>query len=100
MLALLCLTLAAAPDLKAVYAEIPKRHAENVARLQKWIALPTIAAEGLSSEEGVTHMIELLKDAGFPRAERIATDGKPGVFAQWDVGAQKTVALSFMLDVT
>jgi acetylornithine deacetylase/succinyl-diaminopimelate desuccinylase-like protein len=91
--------LSAAPDLKPVYAEIPKQHAQSIERLRKWIALPSIAAEGLNSEEGAAMMIELLRDAGFPKAERVASDGKPGVFATWDVGAKKTVGLYFMYDV-
>jgi acetylornithine deacetylase/succinyl-diaminopimelate desuccinylase-like protein len=99
MLSLLAVAALAATDLKPVYDQIPKQHAESIARLQKWIALPTIAAEGVNTEEGVTHMIGLLRDAGFTKAERIPTDGKPGVFATWDVGAKKTVALYFMLDV-
>jgi acetylornithine deacetylase/succinyl-diaminopimelate desuccinylase-like protein len=99
MLTLVAAAALAATDLKPVYAEITKRHAESIARLQKWIALPTIAAEGLNAEEGVTRMIELLKEAGFPSAERLGTDGKPGVFAAWDVGAKRTVGLYFMLDV-
>ena len=44
-------------------------------------------------------MIQLLKDAGFQRAERVETDGKPGVFATLDAGAPKTVGLYFMYDV-
>jgi acetylornithine deacetylase/succinyl-diaminopimelate desuccinylase-like protein len=93
------LLLTATADLKPVYAQIPKQHGESIERLRKWIALPSIAAEGLNTEEGVTMMIELLRDAGFPSAERVATDGKPGVFATWDVGAKKTVGLYFMYDV-
>ncbi|MBK8727826.1 MAG: hypothetical protein IPL96_17765 [Holophagaceae bacterium] len=50
-------------------------------RLQDWIALPSIAAEGLNSEAGAERMMALLKEAGFQRVERVATDGKPGVFA-------------------
>jgi acetylornithine deacetylase/succinyl-diaminopimelate desuccinylase-like protein len=93
------LVVLAAADLKPVYAQITKQHDANVTRLQEWVALPTIAAEGLNTEEGVTHVIAMLKDAGFPRAERVPTDGKAGVFATWDVGAKKTVGLYFMLDV-
>ena len=88
-----------AADLKPVYEQIQKRHGEAVERLQKWIALPSIAAEGRNSEEGVQRMIELLKDAGFQRAERVPTDGKPGVFATLDAGAAKTVGLYCMYDV-
>ena len=68
-------------------------------RLQKWIALPTIAAEGLHTEEGVQHMMALLRDAGFQKVERIPTDGKPGVFATLDAGAKASVGLYFMYDV-
>src|SRR3954466_3609918 len=96
--ALLALVLAAT-DLKPVYDQITQRHGEAVERLQKWIALPSIAAEGLNSEEGAQRMIELLKDAGFQRAEKVPTDGKPGVYATLDAGAKKTVGLYFMYDV-
>jgi len=40
----------------------------------------------------------LLKDAGFDRAERVPSDGSPGVFATLDAGAPKTVGLYFMYD--
>ena len=80
-------------------AEIARRHDEGVARLQEWIHLPSIAAEGRNSEEGCAHMMRLLKDAGFQRVERMPTDGKPGVFATLDAGAPKTIGLYFMYDV-
>jgi acetylornithine deacetylase/succinyl-diaminopimelate desuccinylase-like protein len=89
----------AAPDLKPVYEQITQRHGEAVQRLQKWIALPSIAAESLNSEEGAQRMIELLKDAGFQRAEKVPTDGKPGVFATLDAGAPRTLGIYFMYDV-
>jgi acetylornithine deacetylase/succinyl-diaminopimelate desuccinylase-like protein len=94
----LSLLLAAGPP-GSIHAEIVKRHAEAVERLQKWIALPSIAAEGLNTEEGAQRMRELLEDAGFQHVERIPTDGKPGVFATLDAGAKKTVGLYFMYDV-
>jgi acetylornithine deacetylase/succinyl-diaminopimelate desuccinylase-like protein len=96
---LLSLELAASSGLEPVYAEIPKRHAEAVERLRRWIALPSIAAEGLHSEEGVETMMALLREAGFQRVERVPTDGKPGVFATLDAGAPRTVGLYFMYDV-
>jgi acetylornithine deacetylase/succinyl-diaminopimelate desuccinylase-like protein len=92
-------TLLAAEGLQPVYEQIPRQHAASIERLQKWIALPSIAAEGLNPEEGVQRMIDLLKEAGFQKAERIPTDGKPGVFATLDAGAKKTVGLYFMYDV-
>jgi acetylornithine deacetylase/succinyl-diaminopimelate desuccinylase-like protein len=96
---LLAALLAASPELKPVYDQIPLHHAEAIDRLQKWIALPSIAAEGLNSEQGAQRMIDLLKEAGFQRAEKVPTDGKPGVFATLDAGAKTTVGLYFMYDV-
>src|SRR5437899_12878099 len=88
-----------AEDLAPVYDEIRKRHDEAVQRIQHWIRQPTIAAENVGSEEGLRLMIELLRDAGFQRADRIGTDGKPGVFAILDAGAPRTFGLYFMYDV-
>lgn len=95
----LCLAalLAAAPD--PISEQITKQHTQNIERLREWIALPSIAAENLNSEEGVNKMMDLLRDAGFQRVEKVPTDGKPGVFATLDAGAKKTVAIYFMYDV-
>jgi acetylornithine deacetylase/succinyl-diaminopimelate desuccinylase-like protein len=90
---------ASAADWEPVLAEVDKRHDEAVKRLQDWIRLPSIAAENRSMPEGCDLMIRLLKDAGFQRAEKVATDGAPGVFATLDAGAPRTVALYFMYDV-
>ncbi|TMA28170.1 MAG: M20/M25/M40 family metallo-hydrolase [Deltaproteobacteria bacterium] len=101
----LCLFLAlslaaeANSDLDAVYAQIPRRHDEAVQRLQRWIRQPTIAAENLGSEEGVKLALNLLREAGFQRAERIPTDGKPGIFATLDAGAPRCAGVYFMYDV-
>ncbi|HET9597109.1 MAG TPA: M20/M25/M40 family metallo-hydrolase [Anaeromyxobacteraceae bacterium] len=97
----LAVILVAAPgaDLAPVHAQIVARHDEAVRRLQRWIALPSIAAEDLNAEQGAEAMIALLRDAGFQRAERVSTDGKPGVFATLDAGAARSVGLYFMYDV-
>ena len=86
-------------DIAAIKAEITKNHDRALARLQTWIKLPSIAAENRGFPEGADHMIALLKEVGFQRAERIETDGKPGVFATLDAGAAKTVGIYFMYDV-
>ncbi|HEU4385775.1 MAG TPA: M20/M25/M40 family metallo-hydrolase [Anaeromyxobacteraceae bacterium] len=93
------LLLGVAPGLEPVYAQIPKRHAEAVERLRQWIALPSIAAEGLNAEEGVEKMMALLREAGFQRVDRVPTSGKPAVFATLDAGAPRTVGLYLMYDV-
>jgi acetylornithine deacetylase/succinyl-diaminopimelate desuccinylase-like protein len=98
-LALPARSRAASPGLDRVLAEVEKRHDEAVRRLQEWIHQPSIAAENRGVSEGCDLLIRLLRDAGFDRAERVPTDGSPGVFASLDAGAPKTVGLYFMYDV-
>ncbi|HET8538574.1 MAG TPA: M20/M25/M40 family metallo-hydrolase [Anaeromyxobacter sp.] len=93
------LVAASGPRLDPVYAQIRAQHAQNVARLRDWIALPSIAAEGLNAEPGAEKMAALLRDAGFQRVERVPTGGKPAVFATLDAGAKRTVGVYFMYDV-
>ena len=90
---------AATNDLADVKSQIAARHTEAVQRLQEWIALPSIAAENRNYPAGAEHLVRLLRDAGFQRAEIVPTDGKPGVFATLDAGAPKSVGLYFMYDV-
>jgi hypothetical protein len=88
-----------APDLKAIQAEIEKRHDESVHRLQDWIRLPSIAAENRGMAEGCDLMMRLLRDAGFDKVAKVPTDGHPGVFATLDAGAARTYGIYFMYDV-
>src|SRR6266480_4680651 len=100
MAALATPRLARADDsLAGVQAEIVKRHAEGVQRLQEWVRQPSIAAENRGMAEGCDLMMRLARDAGFQGVTRVPTDGQPGVFATLDAGAPKTIGLYFMYDV-
>ncbi len=90
---------AASPELGSVYAQVEKRHDEAVRLLQEWVRQPSIAAENLGMSEGCELTQRLLREAGFQKAERMPTDGQPGVFATLDAGAPRTVGLYFMYDV-
>jgi acetylornithine deacetylase/succinyl-diaminopimelate desuccinylase-like protein len=89
----------AADDFADIGRQITAHHNEAVKRLQEWIALPSIAAENLNSNEGAERMTQLATEAGFQKVTIIPTDGKPGVFATLDAKAKKTVGLYFMYDV-
>ncbi|MEO8432348.1 MAG: M20/M25/M40 family metallo-hydrolase [Acidobacteriota bacterium] len=86
-------------DASAVLAQVEKNHDEAVRRLQEWIRQPSIAAENRGMGEGCDLLIRMLRDAGFGKAERVPTDGQPGVFATLDAGAPKTLGVYFMYDV-
>ncbi len=86
-------------DMQSVLAAIPGQHAQNVKRLQDWIALPSIAAENRNYPQGPEYMAQLAREAGFTNVEIIPTTGKPGVFGLLDSGAATTVGIYFMYDV-
>jgi acetylornithine deacetylase/succinyl-diaminopimelate desuccinylase-like protein len=97
--ALFATASAAEADKAAVLAQIPKMHAQNLKRLQDWIALPSIAAENRNFPQGPEYMAKLAGDAGFTGVKLIPTSGKPGVFGKIDAGARTTMAIYFMYDV-
>ncbi len=83
---------AAEPDLPTLKNAITKKHDRAVTRLREWIRRPAIAAEKLGIPAGADHLIGLLRVVGSQHAERIATDGNPGVLATLDAGAPKQSA--------
>lgn len=85
--------------LAPIRAEVAKRHDEALRRLQTWIRQPSIAAENRGMNEGCELTMQMLREAGFQRVERVPTDGQPGIFATLDAGAPKTLGLYFMYDV-
>jgi acetylornithine deacetylase/succinyl-diaminopimelate desuccinylase-like protein len=89
----------AAEPLAPVRAEIEKRHAEGVQRLQEWIRQPAIAAENRGIAEGCETMMRLAREAGFDSVAKVATEGHPSVFATLDAGAARSVGVYFMYDV-
>jgi acetylornithine deacetylase/succinyl-diaminopimelate desuccinylase-like protein len=90
---------AGAIDLRAIYKECELGKDAAVKRLQEWIRQPSIAAENRGVTEGCDLTMRLLKDAGFQKVEKVATDGQPGIFARLDAGAPKTLGVYFMYDV-
>jgi len=90
---------AATPNRSALQHAVENGKEAAITRIRDWIAHPTIAAEHLNVPEGAQYMQQLAREAGFQNAEIVQTDGSPGVFATWDVGAPKTLGVYFMYDV-
>src|SRR5271165_5875441 len=60
-------------DKGAILAQIRKMHAENITRLQEWIAFPSIAAENRNYPQGAEYMADLARKAGFTDVRLIPT---------------------------
>jgi acetylornithine deacetylase/succinyl-diaminopimelate desuccinylase-like protein len=82
-----------------IYAHIDANQAAHLANLQRWLRQPSISAEG----RGIAEMAELLRQdlvaLGFREAELVPTSGHPGVWAFYDAGAPRTLAVYMMYDV-
>jgi acetylornithine deacetylase/succinyl-diaminopimelate desuccinylase-like protein len=86
-------------DREAIRQAVDTGYDESIRRIQQWIALPTIAAEGLNIEEGADYMARLATEAGFSGVRKVPTGGVPAVFGTLDAGAPRTVGIYFMYDV-
>ena len=86
-------------DREAIRRAVDAGYEESIRRIQQWIALPTIAAEGLNIPEGADYMARLATEAGFTGVRKVPTGGVPAVFGVLDVGAARTLGLYFMYDV-
>lgn len=87
------------PNRSALRRVVESQKDQTVAMIQDWIRNPSIAAENFKMQEGAQYMQRLAQEAGFTHTEIVQTDGAPGVFATWDVGAPKTLGIYFMYDV-
>jgi acetylornithine deacetylase/succinyl-diaminopimelate desuccinylase-like protein len=90
---------AAPGELEVIRAAVAADHDDAVRRLQQWIRHPTIAADKLNIESGADYMMQLARDAGFQKVEKVPTAGSPGVFATLNAGARRWVGIYFMYDV-
>jgi len=82
-----------------IYEQVLAGHDAAVTRLQTWMKQPSIAAENRGVNEGCELTMNMLREAGFQKVEKVPTDGQPGIFATLDAGAKRTYGVYFMYDV-
>lgn len=87
------------PGEAAIRAAAEANREADIARIQDWIRLPSIAAEDRNMPEGAEYMANLVREVGFADVEIVPTDGHPGVFGVMDNGADRTLGIYFMYDV-
>jgi acetylornithine deacetylase/succinyl-diaminopimelate desuccinylase-like protein len=86
-------------DLDRVRDYLEANQDRHLSRLQTLLRQPSVSVDGVGGEACAQLFAELLRDAGFPHATLVPTPGPPGVWAAFDAGASRTIAVYGMLDV-
>jgi acetylornithine deacetylase/succinyl-diaminopimelate desuccinylase-like protein len=87
------------PDLDRVRSYLETHRDRHLSRLQTLLRQPSVSVDGVGGEACARLFVDLLRDAGFPEAALVPTEGPPGVWAAYDAGAPVTLAVYGMLDV-
>jgi acetylornithine deacetylase/succinyl-diaminopimelate desuccinylase-like protein len=81
------------------YAHIDANLARHLENLRRWVRQQSVSAQS----RGIPEMAAMLRDdlqaLGFKEAAIVPTSGHPGVWAYYDAGAKKTLAVYLMYDV-
>ena len=84
---------------QAVYRYIDDHLSDHLTNLQTWLRQRSISAQN----DGVAEMAELVRqtflELGCRESRLVPTDGHPGVWGYYDVGADKTLMVYLMYDV-
>ena len=79
--------------LEKVQAYLEENKSRHVQRIQRAVRQPSISTEDLGVVECADLMAELHREVGFQEAQVVQTGGLPGLWAYWDAGAPKTIAV-------
>ncbi len=85
-------------SIEAVHRHIEEHKAAHVAKIQEFLRQPSVSAENLGVRECAELLAGYYRDLGCEEAELVPTDGHPGVWAHYDVGAPKTIVNYCMYD--
>jgi acetylornithine deacetylase/succinyl-diaminopimelate desuccinylase-like protein len=77
---------------------IESQKEQHISRVQADLRQPSVSSWNMGIEEMADRMVESFRELGCKEAEKVKTDGFPGVFAYYDAGAPKTVVVYMMYD--
>lgn len=94
------------PALQKIRKLIADRQDRHVARIQEFLRLPSVSSWGWGAPVGgrdnmrecAEWIVSAFKQMGCQWAEMVKTDGLPGIAAEYDSGAKKTISNYFMYD--
>lgn len=84
---------------KNIYAHIDQSMDAHTAALQRWMRQPSISAQDVGIDEMAEMLRSDLEAIGFQQTALVPTDGHPGVWGHYDVGAERTLLVYMMYDV-
>jgi hypothetical protein len=86
------------PAVQKIHKLIESQKEQHIARVQADLRQPSVSSWNMGIQEMADRMVESFRELGCKEAERVETDGFPGVFAYYDAGAPKTVVVYMMYD--
>jgi acetylornithine deacetylase/succinyl-diaminopimelate desuccinylase-like protein len=88
----------ASAAVRKIHRLIEEQREQHIARVQADLRQPSVSSWNLGIQEMADRMVAAFRELGCKEANRVETDGFPGVFAYYDAGAPKTVVVYMMYD--
>jgi acetylornithine deacetylase/succinyl-diaminopimelate desuccinylase-like protein len=76
---------------EAIYRYIEEHKGEHIAKIQEFLRQPSVSVENYGVRECAELLASYYRDLGCQEVELVPTDGHPGVWAYYQVGAPKTI---------
>ena len=83
---------------RKIHKHIEDHKAEHVRKIQAFLRQPSVSSWNMGIQECAEMLRGYFKEIGCQTAELVKTDGNPGIFAHYDVGAKKTISHYMMYD--
>src|SRR3990172_6422507 len=81
-----------------IHRVIEEQKEQHISRVQADLRQPSVSSWNMGIQEMADRMVLSFRELGCKEAERVETDGFPGVFAYYDAAAPKTIVVYMMYD--